>query len=100
MVEVLYELPLIGAAIVLRSSWAYISRKDERERDRGGGMQSDSKKSISSFLQNGKILVTHFFFLLCFVQKSKTLPFLTQKQLLDYTLNLLRGHSSSHLTLT
>lgn len=39
MVEVLYELPLIGAAIVLRPSWAYISRKDEREWEGVGGWE-------------------------------------------------------------
>lgn len=39
MVEVLYELPLIGAAIVLWPSWAYISRKDEREWEGVGGRE-------------------------------------------------------------
>lgn len=52
MVEVLYELPLIGrAAIVLRPSWAYISRKDERGRrgGRGEGGKDVIAKSQSLF---------------------------------------------------
>lgn len=44
MVEVLYELPLIGAAIVLWPSWAYISRKDEREWESVGGREGGKER--------------------------------------------------------